>query len=138
MALGEVSAASASQGAGQGLSLLAGAAASVAAIGGFSFAAFIVMVMTHPRTTKEWAVALLSTLLGSFCGGASAIIYFQLYRHFVPGDPLMLTLACFELIGVIFICGLPGWLLVRVAFNTMEAWKNKTAREVITDVKETL
>ena len=137
MAIGEVGAAGAGAGStGHGMSLLAGAAAGTAAIGGFSLAAFIVMVMTHPRTTKEWAVALISTLIGSFGGGASAIIYFELYRHFVPGNHFMMTLACLELIGVVFTCGLPGWLLVRLAFNQMEAWKTKTAKEVVQDVKD--
>lgn len=137
MPIAETTAAGA-QGAGQGFGLLAGAAVGTAAIGGFSLAAFIVMVMTQPRSTREWAVALISTLVGSFGGGASAIVYFELYRHFVPGDPVMMTLAIMELIGVAFTCGLPGWLIVRVAFNTMNGWQSKTAKEVVTDVKDML
>lgn len=137
MPITEATAASA-QGAGQGFGLLAGAAAGTAAIGGFSLAAFIVMVMTQPRSTREWAVALISTIVGSFGGGAGAIVYFELYKHFVPGDPVMMTLAVMELIGVAFTCGLPGWLVVRVAFNTMNGWQGKTAREVANDVKEML
>lgn len=138
MSIGEVSAASAGQGAGQGLSLLAGAAAGTAAIGGFTLAAFIVMAMTQPRSGKEWAVALISTLVGSFGGGAWAMIHFELYKHLDPGDGLLLILGCMELIGVAFIAGLPGWLLVRVAFNQMEVWKNKTAKDIAADIKETL
>ena len=137
MAIGEVGAAGASS-SGQGLGLLAGAAAGTAAIGGFSLAAFIVMAMTQPRSGKEWAVALISTLVGSFGGGAWAMIYFELYKHLDVSDPLLLTLGCMELIGVAFIAGLPGWLLVRLAFNTMEGWKNKTAKEVVGEVKEML
>lgn len=137
MAIGEVTAASA-PGAGQSFGLLAGAAAGTAAIGGFSLAAFIVMVMTQPRSGKEWAVALISTLMGSFGGGSWAMIYFELYKHLNPADPLLLALGCMELIGVAFIAGLPGWLLVRLAFNTMDGWKNKTAKEVVGEVKEML
>jgi len=135
MPIAETTAAGA-QGAGQGFGLLAGAAVGTAAIGGFSLAAFIVMVLTQPRSTKEWAVALISTLMGSFGGGAAVIIYFELYKHFVPGDTVLMVLACFELIGVVFTCGLPGWLLVRVAFNTMESWKTKTAAQVASEVKD--
>ena len=137
MAIGEMGAAGASS-SGQGLGLLAGAAAGTAAVGGFSLAAFIVMAMTQPRSGKEWAVALISTLMGSFGGGAWAMIYFELYLHLDPGNKLLLFLGCLEIIGVAFIAGLPGWLLVRLAFNTMEGWKNKTAKEVAADVKEML
>lgn len=135
MAIGEMGAASTSSSA-QSLGLLAGAAAGTAAIGGFSLAAFIVMVMTRPRSPSEWAVALISTLVGSFCGGAWAMIYFELYKHLDPTNALLLVLGCLELIGVAFIAGLPGWLLVRVAFNQMEAWKDKTAKDIADDVKE--
>ena len=138
MAMAEVGAASASSGAGQSLGMFAGAAAGTAAIGGFSLAAFIVMALTEPRSQKEWAVALISTLMGSFGGGAWAMIYFELYLHLDPGNKLLLFLGCLEIIGVAFIAGLPGWLLVRLAFNTMESWKNKTAKEVAADVKEML
>ena len=135
MAIGEMGAAGASS-SGQGLGLLAGAAAGTAAIGGFSLAAFIVRALTQPRSGKEWAVALISTLMGSFGGGAWAMIYFELYKHLDPSNTLLLVLGCVELIGVAFIAGLPGWLLVRVAFNQMEAWKTKTARDIAADVKD--
>lgn len=50
-----------------------------AVAGGASvLATIVVMVMTLPRVRGEWAVALISTVVASLCGGAAAIQYLGL------------------------------------------------------------
>ena len=50
-----------------------------AVAGGASvLATIVVMVMTLPKNRAEWAVALISTVAASRCGGAAAIQYFGL------------------------------------------------------------
>jgi hypothetical protein len=56
---------------------LVGGAAGFAA-GGAGLAAIIVMLMTPPRSPREWAVGLISTVLGSICGGAVVVQHFAL------------------------------------------------------------
>jgi len=105
-------------------------------IGGMGLAAFVVMALTRPRTNQEWAIALICTIMGSFGGGAALILYLDLQAHFRTTDQVQLVLAIFEMIGVAFACGLPGWVLVRIAFNTMRKYEDKTAGDVVHDIKE--
>lgn len=50
--------------------ILGGTALATAA----GLAAIVVMLMTKPKTEQEWAVALISTLVSSLCGGAFVIL----------------------------------------------------------------
>lgn len=49
-----------------------GGAAGVSA-GATGLAAIVVMIMMKPRSTAEWAVALISTVVGSVAGGAAVL-----------------------------------------------------------------
>lgn len=94
-----------------------------------ALAAVIVMLMSKPRDGKEWAVALISTVICSLCGGAGVIRHFGLQLWM---DDYFGTMG---LIGIIFLCGLPGWTLVRVIFNSLIASQNKTLPEVASDIR---
>ncbi|UGV30946.1 hypothetical protein LO767_00015 [Halopseudomonas aestusnigri] len=94
--------------AGIGLGKLLGV--SVGAI----LAAVVVMAMTLPKTSREWVVALVCTLLGSVCGGAFIIQWLGLQAWADTVEGLM------AFAGVYFTAGLPAWVLVRGAF----AWFN--------------
>lgn len=97
---------------------------------GAGFAAYVVMTMTKPKSDQEWHVALISTLIGSFCGGPALVKYLGL-EHWIF-DPFGLM----GLLGICFLCGLPGWLLVRACFNYMNKKKDADITEILRDVKE--
>ncbi len=95
-------------------------------------ATIVVMLMTPPRSTREWAVRVISTVVTEFGGGAIAVQYFRLeeWANSVTG---LVALG-----GLIFGCGLPGWAIVRWVFNFID--KNRGARidEIAKEVKEVL
>ncbi|NOV25878.1 hypothetical protein E5S69_20455 [Cupriavidus necator] len=90
------------------------------------------MIMMKPRSTAEWAVALISTVVGSVTGGAAVVQYFglQAWTH----DYIGLV----ALFGLVFACGLPGWAIVRWLFNFIEKRKDASLDEVVADVRKGL
>lgn len=115
---------------------LIGGAAGAAGIGA-ALAATVVMLMTLPRTGREWAVALISTVLSSIGGGAAVIIQLDLLRLLSrAGTDLELLVALMGLLGLVFCCGLPGWALVRWVFNWMARREGKDIAEVAQDVRD--
>jgi hypothetical protein len=108
-----------------------GGAAGFAA-GGAGLAAIIVMLMTPPRSPREWAVGLICTVLGSVCGGAAVVQHFALeawLTSYVGGMALM---------GLVFACGLPAWAIVRWAFTWIIRRQDKDLGEVIEDARKVL
>lgn len=101
------------------------------AAGGAGLAAIVVMCMTPPRSKREWVVALITTVLGSVCGGAGVVQHFSLqaWTH----DYLGLV----ALLGLSFACGLPAWAAVRWAFNWMERRRDKDAGEILNELRRT-
>src|SRR3546814_511085 len=87
-----------------------GGLAGMGAIGA-GLAAIVVMCVMRPRTAAEWAVGLISTVVGSIAGGAAFITYFEI-QHWA-NHPLGLV----AMLGIVFACGLPAWALVRWTFN---------------------
>ena len=94
---------------------------------GAGLATYVVMSMTKPKSDQEWHVALISTLIGSFAGGAALIKYLKIedWIH----EPFGLT----GLIGLCFMCGLPGWLLVRSFFAYVDKRKTADITEILAD-----
>ncbi|WP_454763392.1 hypothetical protein [Cupriavidus campinensis] len=123
-------------------SAAAGAAGAAAfkAIGGSAaiaggatvLATIVVMVMTLPRTRREWAVALISTVVASLCGGAAVIQYFGL------GGWMASAHGALALGGVYFTCGLPGWAVVRWVFNFINKRADASIDDVVADVRKGL
>lgn len=105
-----------------------GGAAGVAA-GGAGLAAVIVMLMTPPRSPREWAVGLISTVLGSICGGAAVVQRWELQSWLTSYTGLV------ALLGLCFACGLPAWAIVRWSFTWMIRRADKDLGEVIADAK---
>lgn len=108
-----------------------GGAAGVAA-GGAGLAAVIVMLMTPPRSGKEWAVGLISTVLGSVCGGAAVVQRYGLQEW------LQSYFGLVALMGLAFACGLPAWAIVRWGFTWMIRREGKDLVEVIEDARKVL
>lgn len=108
-----------------------GGAAGFAA-GGAGLATIIVMLMTQPRSPREWAVGLISTVLGSICGGAAVVQHFGLQAWLTSYVGLV------ALLGLCFACGLPAWALVRWTFTWIIARQGKDLGEVVADAKAML
>ena len=106
-----------------------GGAAGVAAAGA-GLAAVVVMLLTPPRSPREWAVGLISTVLGSISGGAFVIDYFGLQVWMYTATGLASTL------GLVFACGLPAWAVVRWLFTWIERRKGKDLGEVANDLRD--
>lgn len=96
---------------------------------GAGLAAIVVMCVTTPRTQKEWAIGLISTVVCSICGGAVVVQWLGLqhWSHDVFGLMSML--------GLVFACGLPGWAIVRWVFNAIHKREGQGIDEVIKEVR---
>lgn len=95
-----------------------------AAVFGVTGVALVVMIMTQPVTRREWAVALISTVVASICGGAAVIQYYGLAAWQSSFDGSL------ALAGLHFVCGLPAWVAVRGYF----AWTESNARRGLPDL----
>ena len=122
---------------------ISGAAAGAAgfkAIGGIAgasaigagLAAVVAMCMMTPRSPKEWAVGLISTVVSSVGGGAAVIQYFGLQRWAFEPTGLV------AMLGLVFACGLPGWAIVRWLFNYINKRQGADLAEVVQEVKGAL
>lgn len=107
---------------------LIGGLAGIGAIGA-GLAAVVVMCAMTPRSPKEWAVGVISTVMASICGGAAVIQHFELasWAHTPFGLVAML--------GLVFACGLPGWALVRWLFAYIEKRKDVDLADVVKEAK---
>lgn len=107
---------------------LIGGAAGFAA-GGAGLAAIIVMLMTPPRTPREWTVGLISTVMGSIAGGAAMVMHFNLQAWMNSWVGLV------AILGLCFACGLPAWAVVRWVFTWIINRRDKDLTEVVADLK---
>lgn len=92
-------------------------------------AALFVMLWVQPKSPREWALALISTVMASVCGGAAVIQHYDLHAWADNYTGAM------GVVGIVFACGLPGWVIVRAAFAWIEKRKGKDLAELIADVK---
>lgn len=91
----------------------------------------VVMSWTQPKSKREWASALICTVVSSVGGGAGLVEYFGL-QHLATGGMIGLV----ALGGVIFACGLPGWVIVRAGFAWADKRKDKDLGELYQDIKK--
>lgn len=99
---------------------------------GAALATVVVMCMTPPRSKREWAVALISTVVLSIAGGAGLVEYFNLHLMVFRFSGLL------SLLGMCFACGLPGWAIVRWIFNYLEKRRAFDALEVAGELRKTI
>lgn len=88
--------------------------------GGVLLSAIVVMAMAAPKSKKEVFVALVCTLASSLFGG-SALVAFLGFQHWAT-EPFGLM----GIGGIMFICGMPGWVLVRAFWHWADVSKDKT------------
>jgi hypothetical protein len=108
----------------------------IAAGGGLTLGAIIVMALTMPSRKSDFFAALISTVVSSLAGGSYAVTYFGMLNEvLIAPTPLHLYIALAQVGGMFFVCGLPGWVIVRGAFVFSEARKNKGLDVLISDAK---
>ena len=95
-------------------------------------AAVVVMAMTFPRSLREGVVSLISTLMASLGGGAFVVRYFEL-QHWASDFIGLVALG-----GVMFVCALPGWVLVRSWFAFAELRKGATLLDLIREIRSAI
>lgn len=108
---------------------LIGGLAGIGAIGA-GLAMIVVMCLLRPRTQKEWIVGIISTVVGSVCGGAAAIEYFNL-QHWTNS-----MFGLVAMIGLVFACGLPAWAIVRWTFNYINKREGYDIAEVVAEARK--
>lgn len=90
----------------------------------------VVLMTRMPRSPQEWAVGLICTVVSSLAGGSFIIVKWGLHE-WVTDIWGMIALG-----GFFFVCGLPGWALVRWIFNFINKQEGKTIIEVLKEVKK--
>ncbi|PCA77808.1 hypothetical protein CJU05_24315 [Pseudomonas aeruginosa] len=92
-------------------------------------AAIVVMCMTAPKTIKEFACALIVTLMFSI-GGGGWIIKAKGLEEWVNDE-----FGLFALLGLVFVCGLPGWVMTRGFFAYAEYRKSgRSFMKMVSDI----
>lgn len=97
---------------------------------GVPLAVLVVMIMTRPRSTREWAVALISTVVVSIGGGAAVV---QLYGLHEWAGSFYGQLA---LASLHFGCGLPAWVVVRAWFVFAEKRRDASLPELVKELRD--
>ena len=97
-----------------------------------ALAFFFVWCMNPPKSRKEMALTLVSTLISSGCGAAGLVKYWGIEVWMHDGFGLL------ALGGLFFACGLPGSALVTMVFTTMERRKDKDLAEIAAEVRKQL
>lgn len=92
--------------------------------------AAVVLMTRMPRSPQEWAVGLICTVVSSLAGGSFIIMKWSLHS-WVADIWGMITLG-----GFFFVCGLPGWAIVRWIFNYIDRQEGKTIIEVIKEIRK--
>lgn len=108
---------------------LVGGLAALGAIGA-GLATIVVMCILRPTTQAEWVVGIISTVMGSVCGGAFVIQHFEL-QHWAH-SPFGLV----AMLGLCFTCGLPAWALVRWTFNYIIKQRDQDIAQFVDDARK--
>ncbi|MDH4566168.1 hypothetical protein E8E95_05705 [Pseudomonas sp. BN414] len=88
------------------------------------------MIMTRPRSSREWAVALISTVVVSIGGGAAVIQHYGLHEWAAS------FYGSLALASLHFTCGLPAWVLVRAWFIYAEKRRDTAITDMVKEIRE--
>ncbi len=94
-------------------------------------ACIVVMAMTKPPTFRETIVALIATAIFAICGAEAVSLYFSITFPDTTSGRLAYN-------GLVFMCGMPGWVFVRACFNWSDVNKKKTIIDLIKQIKSVL
>lgn len=95
-------------------------------------ATIIVMCLATPKSKRELLAALTSTVTLSIFGGSIVVNHLN---WAVWADS---TIGLMGIAGVFFMCGLPGWLIVRALFAYMEKRKNSDIVQIVNEVSKSI
>jgi hypothetical protein len=128
--------ASSAAGAAVGWKLIGGAAGAAGI--GAGLAALITMLMMTPRSAREWAVGLTTTVIGSIAGGSLVIVHFNLAQRLFMAQGVELYVGLMATLGIAFACGLPAWAITRWLFTFIERRKDRDLSEIADEVRKQL
>jgi ABC-type transport system involved in multi-copper enzyme maturation permease subunit len=94
------------------------------------FVSIVVLMMRVPRSPQEFIVGIICTLVSSLTGAAFIIVKFSLHQ-WLTGFWELIAIG-----GLFFVCGIPGWAVVRWTFNFIDQREGKTLIEIIQEFKE--
>jgi hypothetical protein len=100
--------------------------------GSATLAAIVVMVCIPPRSRGEWATSLLCTVIGSMGGGSAAVMHYHLHAW---ADDFFGLIA---MGGLFFLCGLPGWVLVRWGFAWVHNNPTKSPLAIVREIRDAI
>jgi hypothetical protein len=84
--------------------------------------------MLPPKTLREWAAALICSVVFSVAGGAYLLHWLGLADIATHGPGSLAVL-----LGTSFACGTPGWVLVRSLFRWFEKRDGRDIAELAAD-----
>lgn len=96
----------------------------------------VVFMARMPRSPKEWAIGLISTVVSSLSLGSAVVVKFGLLDWARVPDPFEAWVGMVAIGGVVFSCGLFGWAIVRWSFNFINAREGASIVDVIKEVKD--
>ena len=96
-----------------------------------TLASVLVMSMTAPKTRKELVAALISTFAFSLFGSALVVRSMGL-TSLIHGD----LIDAMQICAIVFVCGSPGWVLVRAIFKWTEARAHLEIDDLIRSAKD--
>lgn len=108
-----------------------------AAGGGAVVASAVVMAATMPRRKTDFFLCIISTVISSLSIGSYVVIHFDLIGDLLAVatvEQAYMILA--QIGGIFFVCGLPGWTIVRAFFLWSEKHRKSTLPEILEDAKK--
>ena len=90
----------------------------------------VVFMTRMPRSPQEWAVGLICTVVSSLAGGSFIIIKWGLHEWVTDVYGMMAIGGCF------FLCGLPGWAIVRWITTYIGETEGKNIIEVVRELRK--
>lgn len=109
----------------------------IAAGGGAIVAVSVVMAATMPKRKTDFFLCIISTVLSSIALGSYVVIHFDLIGDLLAVatvEQAYMILA--QIGGIFFVCGLPGWTIVRAFFLWSEKNRKSTLPEILEEAKK--
>ena len=89
------------------------------------FAAVVSMALTPPASRNEFGARILVTVPTSIIVGPFAIEYFNFGAYSYQAQ-----------LGVVFLTGVPAWLVLAVITGALNKWRGKSLGEISDEVKK--
>ena len=114
------------------------AGTAIAVAGGTTLGAAVVMAATMPRRKTDFFLCIISTVISSLSLGSYVVLHFDLIGDLLSVatvEQAYMILA--QIGGIFFVCGLPGWTIVRAFFGWSESHRKSSLTDIIEEAKNT-